>query len=122
VSDSDVIRRVAQGVLAFAVLAAGLSGCSDSGPGGETTCSEFLELEQGTPTSDEELADRLENGSASGEQRDILKNVLDEKGLSSDDYNLEIAYGQIVLQYCGVDDSGNRLHPNDPIENGIVTP
>jgi hypothetical protein len=118
-SDREVLRRVIRGVLASAVVVAGLAGCSGGGAGGETTCSEFLELEQDTPTSDEELADRLQNGSASKEQRDILENLLDDHDLSSDENNVEIAYGQIVLQYCGVDDSGNRLHPDDPIENGI---
>lgn len=115
------MRRSARAVLAVAVVVAGLSACSGSGPGGETTCSEFLELEQDTPTSDEELADRVQNGSASEEQREILKNLLEDNDLASDDNNIQIAYGQIVLEYCGVDGSGTRLHPDDPIENGITT-
>lgn len=47
--------------------------------------------------------------------------MLDDHDLASDDYNIEIAYGQIALGYCGVDDSGNRMHPDEAIADGLDT-
>lgn len=105
--------------VAIVMVVLGLVGCSDGGPGGATTCSEFLALELDPVTTEEELMDRVRNGSASKEQQDILKNLLEEQDLSTDGYNVDLAYGQIVLGYCGVDGSGNRMHPNQSIENGL---
>ncbi len=61
-----------------------LIACSGSGPGGETTCAEYLALQL-------PLEDQLLGGQRSEEQEDIVKRMLDAHGVDTGEANMAIA-------------------------------
>jgi hypothetical protein len=90
-----------------------LAGCSfaASGPGGETTCAEFLALGLSTE-------DRLA-GKRSEEQDDIIKRALADRGLDAGYAgNVNVAHMQIQ-EFCGMKGYPEPMNSERPIEDAI---
>ena len=104
-------------LLALAMLAAlFLTACSNgvgSGPGGETTCREWLKL-------DDEISveDRLYHNKENKKQQDILKRMLSAHGKDTGESN-RISAEYSVIMFCFPDGTGSRPNINQPIEDAI---
>lgn len=93
-----------------AMMAAAIAGCSST-DGGKTTCSEWHALDRDSINVVQPWSD---------EQEKILREMLADHD-KDDGYlsgNLENASIQ-VLDFCGVDGSGQYKNPDQPIENGV---
>jgi len=101
-------------VLAFAST---LAGCSDSSTaGGETTCTEWLELDLPAQEALDNVADGKSN--LSDEQVEIMKDALEEAGLATDEMNV-ITASINVLQFCAPDGTGTRPNADRPIAGAL---
>lgn len=102
--------RLARLMAGVALASASLTACS-SGPGGEATCTEYLDAESADATLMEPLSD---------EQEAMIKNMLDEHGKDTGTFSTNVESAAIqLISFCGADDSGNPSHPDDPIEDGV---
>lgn len=100
-----------------AMLAAALvtTGCSSSSTaGGDTTCEEWLELEDQLDI-EEKFSDA---DGLSVEAADVLEDALREADLSTDADNVQAAQFNI-LEYCGADGTGTRANRDEPISNAL---
>lgn len=94
-----------------------LAACSTSGveagPAGETTCREWLDLDDNLTARE-----RLYEQKVNEEQQDILKRMLDAHGKDTGESNrvwAEVA----IIQFCFPDGTGTRPNINRPIEEAI---
>ena len=101
-------REVLMVVLVATVLLAGCSS-SASGPGGETTCAEYLALQL-------PLEEQLLGGKRSEEQKDIVKRMLDDHGLDTGQTNMSEVDMRIV-QFCGIGSTVVQENSDRPIED-----
>lgn len=85
-----------------------LSACS-SGPGGETTCAEFLALEK-------PMREQIYGGNE--EQEKIVKRMLSAHGLDTGLGNVATAEMHI-MQFCGMKDYPESMNSNRPIKDAI---
>lgn len=104
-------------LLVSLVLMIVLAGCSSSGvssgPGGETTCREWVALDGNVSAHD-----RLYEGKENKEQQDILKRMLAAHGKATGESN-RINAEWAVIQFCFTDDTGTRPNLDRPIEEAI---
>lgn len=101
-------------VLVVAIFATmTLAGCSisASGPGGETTCREWLALQL-------PIEEQLLGGKRSEEQLDIVKRMLEDHGIDTIQANISIAQMQIT-EFCGIGSTVNSANSDGPIEDAI---
>lgn len=95
----------------LATISVAVTGCGGGGDGGKTTCSEYLALAKDGVDFTDPLSD---------EQQAVLQKMLRDHGKEDSELSMNVTNaGMQILQYCGVDDSGNRMHSNDAIENGV---
>ena len=92
-----------------------LVGCSSvgSGPGGETTCREWLALDDNLSAQE-----RIYEGKVNEEQQDILKRMLDAHDKDTGETN-RINAEWAIIQFCFPDDTGTRPNISRPIEDAI---
>lgn len=98
-------------------LASTLTGCSGSSTaGGDTTCTEWLELDLPAQEALDNVADGKSN--LSDEQEEIMKDALEEAGLATDEMNV-ITASINVLQFCAPDGTGTRPNAERPIAGAL---
>jgi hypothetical protein len=95
-----------------------LSACSfgasgAAGPGGETTCREWLALDENLSAEE-----RLYEGKENEEQQAILKRMLAAHDRDTGETN-RINAEWAIIQFCSPDDTGTRQNIDRPIEDAI---
>lgn len=100
-------------VTASILLTACSSSGSSSGPGGETTCTEWLSFD-----NEVSAYDRIYNGKENPTQKEILNRMLSAHGYGTDEYSRTQA-SFFIFQFCYSADTGMRQNDNQPIEGAI---
>lgn len=111
------MARITEVLLVCVGVSTLLAACSTSGvgagPGGETTCREWLDLDDNLTAQE-----RLYENKVNEEQQDILKRMLDAHGKDTGESN-RVWAEWAVIQFCFPDDTGTRPNINRPIEEAI---
>lgn len=103
--------RISAVLMVALAVAMFLTACSGSGPGGETTCREWLDLQL-------PIEEQLLGGQRSEEQLDIVEQMLDDHGIDTTQANISIAQTQIT-EFCGIGSTVNTMNADRPIEDAI---
>lgn len=93
-----------------------LGGCTSSvgaGPGGETTCGEWLDLDDNLSAQE-----RLMEAKVNEEQQEILRRMLDALAKDTGEMN-RVNAEWAIIQFCGPDGTGTRPNIDRPIEDAI---
>lgn len=96
--------------IASAVLLVGCN-ASGAGPGGATTCAEYLEFQLS-------LEEQLISGRRSEEQEAIVKRMLADHNMDTSEANLALAETHIT-RFCGIGTTIERENSDRPIEDAI---
>jgi len=117
--DGAKAQKFGVALIGALVVSTVLSACSTSGsglgsgPGGETTCREWLALDANLSAEE-----RLYEGKENKEQQAILKRMLDAHGRDTGDAN-RVNVEWAIIQFCFPDDTGTRQNIDRPIEEAI---
>lgn len=105
------MHRTRVAVMSAFLPAVLLGGCSStgSGPGGETTCREWLDLDDNLSAQE-----RLMEGKVNEEQQEILKRMLDAHDKDAGEMN-RVNAEWAIIQFCGPDGTGTRPNIDQPI-------
>lgn len=114
-TDGSRMTRIRAVLIVTLVVSMFLAACSSSGsgPGGETTCREWLDLDDNLSAQE-----RLMEGKVNEEQQEILKRMLDAHGKDTGEMN-QVNAEWAIIQFCGPDGTGTRPNIHQPIEDAI---